>query len=793
MSDVGLAPYFVEGLFNSLNEKMKSSPFNYTIRMQYVEIVNEEVIDLLTRGKGILNAEADDWEGAVVKGAERRIIKSIQDFNETYKAANLNRINLINEFGKLSDKAAAILVLDLIQITERSYDTQVLVSKITFAESPGTEMLNQDEINTSINQETTLNQGIAALQDVALDLSSGNMANANYDGSQITRRLFDTLDGNAITLAVLNVQCEDQIGSASTMNLLKYFQRIVNFPIINDNKAIGLLHKYRKRNVALRKKIYGARGETIEKYQAIISEMNKKNIGTNLDTIKVNDERRTLNIRLLELKDKYNNVLKQKADLQEQLLNVEEEKLNLSKVVIQRQIENAKLQEEIQNIKHEYDTKGIRTEANINVLEYNMEISNQKFMRLQLELDDAKSEKKEFELELMSVKRNYLNKCNELEGLKKKYERISAELITAVNTNKSLISDKGSVAKSLPINTEKYNTQIKYLESDNKLLKEQLSKALADMEKAINEKISMEVFVDNIKLDYDKKRVALEKEYVELAKEKDNKLVKDKKYDKDIEQNKEMDKRLWSSEKGGLNDKIKELYRKLEVADSDVREFRTKNDELIIEKRGLEAQLNEIITNCRDRLEQMGQDEATTQLIRTYAAREKELIREVSLGSNTITKLQMKCRTLRDYARQLRYLCEDIFPENRMKPDILQGDEPYVINEEQGDIEELIKSRDALQIEINKLKNDNKELENIISDLNEKLRRLSDGRSAQPSEEEIRKKILEEVKMLKERPVTGSRPPSGRGEFDTVRNERNRLLEENVRLKQIVMSKYLID
>lgn len=57
-----------------------------------------------------------------------------------------NRTNRINEFGKLSEKAAAIFSIEISQITDNaaSGDTNVLVSKLDIIDLPGCEVLNED-------------------------------------------------------------------------------------------------------------------------------------------------------------------------------------------------------------------------------------------------------------------------------------------------------------------------------------------------------------------------------------------------------------------------------------------------------------------------------------------------------------------------------------------------------------------------------------------------------------------------------------------------------------------------
>ncbi len=105
-------------------------------------------------------------------GAEWKPIASEQQFSGFYSDGMQNRTTLANEFGKLSEKAAAVAIVEVVQTSVIGGDTIVLVSDIMFIDLPGAEALAQDPETLRIKQGNTLNQGILALQSVAEDLSN---------------------------------------------------------------------------------------------------------------------------------------------------------------------------------------------------------------------------------------------------------------------------------------------------------------------------------------------------------------------------------------------------------------------------------------------------------------------------------------------------------------------------------------------------------------------------------------------------------------------------------------------
>ena len=773
-SDMGIIHYFVDGLFNSLNSRLDEEPGvsnKYTIRMQFIEIVNEEIYDLLGNGKHSPIVELDEWETVSIQGAERKTISNPEQFAEIYSIGVQNKITSTNEFGRLSDKAANILTLDLIQTSESSVDTQVLVSKISFVECPGTEILSQAPETVLLKQGPTLNQAIMNMYEITTDLASGKVGKSNYDASVFTKALTEILGGNTIGIGIFNFQCDDLQGSGPTMKMLKHFKRITNFPISNDNKAICLLHKFRKECLKLKNVIYGAGGETVEQYQAKITELEKKLIGVNMGSMQFDEERKGMMGKLIELKDKYNAMVRQKAEVQAQLVNAEEEKLSLTKGIMEQQIKNTKLQEEIQRIKYDQDYKGVRRDTDIHILQSGREKAQKTIMDLQDSLNKATKERKEFELELMTVRRNYLNKCKEAEDLKKKNEQISMEFISALNENKEIMGNMG-VSRGSRDDFEKYNKKITALEMDKQKLREELARAAAEIEKINNDKLKSQVITEQIKLEYQKKKESLEKDYVAMARNRDVKIDEGKKI------NNEDGKNVWKDDKLELARKIKELYRKLEITTAELNDAKEENEELKKAKKALEEQLDELTDTCRNKLVNMTEQESRNELIRTYSEKENRMIADLEDIKEKMVRLRLKCRTLREYSRQLRYLCEDIYPEDRVKPDILQDEPPYMINEEQGDMGE---NNGAARIEIKRLEDQNRALKLNIDQLNEKLRKVNES-----ADSHIQKQIIDELKMLKENPKVASRPSSAIEELEKIRKERNRLLEENVRLKKIV-------
>jgi len=254
-SDPGLASLIGDNLFNLMEDKrFRTSTgqgnFQFQIKMRYVEIVDEEVRDLLQGSYGVsrntLQVVLNEWEGASVNGVQWVPMANQHQLADFIANGSRNRTQKQNEFGRMSEKATAVFSLEITQITESGSDTNVLVSRLNIVDLPSCEILNEDPEALRVKQGSTLNRGIQALNTLIRELSANQHGdNAYYEGSTVTQLLRDSFGGNSLTMGIFTVQYGDPIGSTLTLRAMKRCQAIMNFPVINDNRTIGLLRKYR--------------------------------------------------------------------------------------------------------------------------------------------------------------------------------------------------------------------------------------------------------------------------------------------------------------------------------------------------------------------------------------------------------------------------------------------------------------------------------------------------------------------------------------------------------------------
>lgn len=546
-----------------------------------------------------MNVVLNEWEGPTVNGIQWVPMTNQHQIQDFFMNGARNRTNKTNEFGRLSDKATCIFSLEVTQVTESSSgfgggsgDTNVLVSRLHVVDLPGCEILNEDPEALRVKQGSTLNRGIQAVNTLMRDLSTNQHGdNVFYEGSTITQLMRDTLGGNSLTLGLFTLQYGDPIGSTLTLRALKRCQQIMNFPVINDNRTIGLLRKYRlemnaSHGVLPRAINPGAAGfsDSLDTYNLKIAELEKKLIEENLEKLRFTDDKQKLVTRMQEMKSKFNELVQSKAELQAELITSEEEKLKVSKALIELQIENTRMQEMVQN--GQFDTSAKLLHAENDMLELNLreERAAKAIQELQDKLREALDDKKELEIEFVALKKNYLNIQQDLDQEKLRSDTIGVELVNLVNENKALMS---STDKAKAGDIDKSHSLLNQLQE----AKEALLEAKGEIQKLKSELLKMEVEGQKSAKDYEAKRLEFQNELMQMSQkgqtiekqmlEKQTSAIRSSMF-------KNPDDGQWEIEKAEMHKKIRDLSRKVEELTDDVKMTEEANLDLKSEKSRLQ-------------------------------------------------------------------------------------------------------------------------------------------------------------------------------------------------------------
>eukprot|EP00944_MAST-04C_sp_MAST-4C-sp1_P002321 g2321.t1 len=173
--------------------------------------------------------------------------------------------------------------------------------------------------------------------------------------AQATHLLADALGGNSSTCVIGFCRQGQTNDSAETLDLIDLFLRARTYPLHNADIEQGFSRKMRMRiakEKAQIKMIMDGKGlsgddreNVVQRLKDEVERLNEKGVKNNLEILKLREDNKLVYTKLQEFRKKYNELVNSKASLQEQLLKSEEEKLRISKALVDLQIENNDLVE----------------------------------------------------------------------------------------------------------------------------------------------------------------------------------------------------------------------------------------------------------------------------------------------------------------------------------------------------------------------------------------------------------------------------------------------------------------
>ena len=761
--------------------------YSYSIRVKYIEIVNEEITDLLAFSSAngdLLKAVNNEWEGPTVANATWVSCSNIEEFNDFFLRGQSNRTRNVDEFGRQSSKASALFTIELLQQTQaQDQETLITISKFTFFDLPSVELLNENQDAVVNRQGPTLNRSLFAFNTLVQNLATTHGEKSLYDTSILTTLLRDAIAGNSYTVGMMCLRYGDIQGSNACLKLMRLLRTIQNFPVINEGKAIGLLRKYRQEAIQAYDNLQAMLNNNLDNFALNHLDVEKKLIEENLNRMRASEENEKLSKKIVELRDQYNQLTQRHADLKADLIASEEEKIQLSKTLIEFQIENGKLIEMIQNEKYDANNKLVGQEEQLLALNVREEQAIKLVDEFQEKLKRIMEDKRELEIEFVALKQNFLSLRDNYEEEKKKNENLGLELINTVNENKSLQSElnmayknsENAVSGGAHTSNRLDNLQRQYDDQRESLL----------MMKVENEKLKQEIFRFQIKdeqykLDVEAKKLDLEKGYIDMAKDKEKDMRSMSKQAEDNLSKNMQDKLVFESQRIELIAKNKQNNRRLEELEERIKELVGQLKDVKSQNAQLTTKMDEMDNVYRAKLMQYSMEEkankdknmlgfnAREDLVRSYREKEVELIEKLDKERTVMRSMKTELVALRNYTRELKYLAEDWAPLGKPLPDVLTR--PMPTGEDGGSNPFSGAQRNASE---DNMVEENDRLKKRNSKLEEDLRRLND-------------QFMNQTGAQVNVKSNSYAPMSGGAEVDELKREKSQLKEEVEKLTRMM-------
>ncbi|KAF9544149.1 Kinesin-like protein kif21b [Mortierella hygrophila] len=266
--DPAIVPRAAHEIFQLLDAQMEKDPaMEYQVYVSFLELYNEELIDLLqtqprTR-KDTIQVREDGFGGISWQGVKEQQVASAHELLDWLQKGSLCRTTAATDMNQTSSRSHAIFSVILKQQrtdepdptpegeeehaaavaptkTPHEKPLKKLASKFHFVDLAGSERLKRTRaVGDRAKEGISINSGLLALGNVisALGDESRKSSHVPYRDSKLTRLLQDSLGGNSATLMLACVSGADADVS-ETISTLVYANRarnIRNRVVINQD------------------------------------------------------------------------------------------------------------------------------------------------------------------------------------------------------------------------------------------------------------------------------------------------------------------------------------------------------------------------------------------------------------------------------------------------------------------------------------------------------------------------------------------------------------------------------
>uniref|UniRef100_A0A8C7TR24 Kinesin family member 4 n=1 Tax=Oncorhynchus mykiss TaxID=8022 RepID=A0A8C7TR24_ONCMY len=247
---VGVIPRVVRMIFQ---EREKHTDCEVSLTVSYLEIYNEEILDLLCPSASkdkpsTINIREDPKEGIKIVGLTERQVMSAHEMVGCLELGNSARTVGSTAMNAASSRSHAIFTITLEQ--RRGADkSDNVVSKLHLVDLAGSERQKKTKAEGDrLKEGISINRGLLSLGNVISALGDESKKGTGfvpYRDSKLTRLLQDSLGGNSHTLMIACISPADS-NIEETINTLRYADRarkIKNKPVVNvDPRAAEMKH-----------------------------------------------------------------------------------------------------------------------------------------------------------------------------------------------------------------------------------------------------------------------------------------------------------------------------------------------------------------------------------------------------------------------------------------------------------------------------------------------------------------------------------------------------------------------
>uniref|UniRef100_A0A1I8EEE9 Kinesin-like protein n=1 Tax=Wuchereria bancrofti TaxID=6293 RepID=A0A1I8EEE9_WUCBA len=267
-SSVGIVPRALQHIFTELENQDAEE---FSVRVSYVELYNEELYDLLGNaelGHARLRLFEDSVRkgSVIISGLEEVPVSDRLEVRELLKKGAEKRRTAVTQMNLNSSRSHTVFTITVV-IRENTVSGEEVIKqgKLSLIDLAGSENIGRSgSIDKRAREAGSINQSLLTLGRVIMALTSG-AGHVPYRESKLTRILQDSLGGKTITtiVATLSPASTNIEESISTLEYASTAKNIKNQPEINQKLTHrALLKAYNDEMNRLMRDLQAARDKT---------------------------------------------------------------------------------------------------------------------------------------------------------------------------------------------------------------------------------------------------------------------------------------------------------------------------------------------------------------------------------------------------------------------------------------------------------------------------------------------------------------------------------------------------
>ncbi|XP_023765267.2 kinesin-like protein KIN-12E [Lactuca sativa] len=246
----GMTPRVFEYLFTRIQkekEARREEKIQYTCKCSFLEIYNEQILDLLDPSSTNLQIREDTKKGVYVDNLKEIEVTSARDVIQQLIQGAANRKVASTNMNRASSRSHSVFTC----IIESKWDSQGVThhrfARLNLVDLAGSERQKSSGAEGErLKEATNINKSLSTLGLVIMNLvnvSNGKSLHVPYRDSKLTFLLQDSLGGNSKTTIIANIS-PSSCNSLETLSTLKFAQRakyIKNHATINEDASGDVL------------------------------------------------------------------------------------------------------------------------------------------------------------------------------------------------------------------------------------------------------------------------------------------------------------------------------------------------------------------------------------------------------------------------------------------------------------------------------------------------------------------------------------------------------------------------